>query len=133
MPLYAGQIIRAKDLVPTDFLPVTFVGDWHNFGSGWTDCQFRYDPVRDQVEVKGTVDGRKPDGTDTVGSSSHMFTLPEGYRPSASAAVAAGHVSTPYTSSVQVRFYSSGEVWVHGADQLNTPVVVIDNVAVNVS
>ncbi|WP_277670783.1 hypothetical protein [Saccharomonospora viridis] len=128
MALYAGQIVRAKDLVPTEWMPVEFVAPWHNFGSGWADAQFRYDPVRDEVEIKGTVDGRNSDGSSDIGEESHMFTLPAGYRPASNGSVAAGHVSTPYTSSVLIRFYASGEVWVQGADALRVPVVAINNV-----
>lgn len=128
MALYAGQIVRAKDLVPTEWQPVEFVAPWHNFGSGWADAQFRYDPVKDEVEIKGTVDGRNADGTSSIGAESHVFTLPPGYRPTSNGAVAAGHVSSPYTSSVLVRFYASGEVWLQGADKLTQPVVSINNV-----
>lgn len=125
MALYAGQIIRAKDLVPTEWQPVTFVSPWHNFGSGWTDAQFRYDPIRREVQIKGCIDGRNADGTSSIGAESHVFTLPEGYRPSSSDVAPCGHVSSPYTSTVLARFYSSGEVWVQGANSLTNPVVVL--------
>lgn len=128
MALYAGQIIRARDLVPTEWMPLELIAPWHNFGSGWADAQFRYDPVKQEVEVKGTIDGRNADGTSSIGVESHVFTLPAGYRPVSNGAVAAGHVSSPATASVLVRFYSSGEVWVQGANGLNSPVVSINNV-----
>lgn len=122
MAILAGQIIRAADLVPTEWQPVEFLNGWRNFGSGWSDAQFRKHPLTNIVEVKGTIQG----GTTT--NDVVVFTLPTGYRPIANVAFAVGHVSTPVTSSVEARFYSNGNVTLHGAGSLNAPVVVIDGV-----
>lgn len=128
MPIYAGQIIKAADLVPTEWQPVTFENTWHNFGNGWSDCQFRYHPLQNATEVKGTIDGRDSSGANVVASESLAFNLPEGYRPIANVAVGCGHVSSPVSTNIEVRFYSDGQVTVIGADALTNPVVVIDGV-----
>ena len=127
MPIYAGQILRAADLNPTPWQPVTFTAPWHNFGSGWSDVQFRRRPLTGTVELKGTMDGRTSGG-DAPSNDSLAFVLPEGYRPLSNLAVVIGHVSTPRNSAIQLRAYTNGEVRIIGANSLQAAVVSLDGV-----
>lgn len=128
MALYAGEIIRAADLTPTDWQPVVFRSPWRNYGSGWSDAQFRYHPLTNSVEVKGTINGNDENGDNNVPAESTAFVLPEGYRPISNLATFAGHVSSPVSSNIEVRFLSSGSVNIIGANALTNAVVVIDGV-----
>ncbi|PXY20872.1 hypothetical protein [Prauserella muralis] len=122
MPIYAGQIIRAADLVPTEWQPVAFQNGWRNYGNGWSDVQFRYLPLTDQVEIKGTmISGTEADNT-------VVFTLPEGYRPSSNCSFPIGHVSTPTDSVAQVRFYSDGTVRIYGLAAINIAAMVLEGI-----
>ena len=128
MAIYAGQIIRAIDLSPSEWQPLPLEGNWRNYGNGWSDAQFRSRPLTDTVEVKGTIQWTP----ESPSNEQLMFVLPTGYRPVSNVAVATGHVSTPVENPVEVRFYNDGRVTVIDAEKLTKHVVTIDGVEIYV-
>lgn len=128
MPIYAGQIIRAADLNPGEWVPVSFENTWRNYGNGWSDCVFRWKPLTSTVEIRGTIAGSSEGGSNNVPADSLVFVLPEGYRPSSSLATPIAHISSPQSTAVALRVYTSGQVRVLGANALNTAAVTLDGV-----
>ena len=131
MTIRAGQIIRAADLAPTEWQPVSFQNGWANLGLEYYDAQFRYLPLTNQVELRGAV--YSPGGSNKADGTT-IFTLPEGYRPSARASQPVASLSAPGAAdNPTLRIRTNGEAQIYGVSGTANGAVAIDGMMFVVS
>lgn len=123
MSILAGQIIHAADLSPEAWQPIEFTAnessDWHNYGDGWSDAQFRRHPLEGTLEIRGTIVG-----TRLVNAVPITF-MPAGYRPASNVAFGVNASTTTAGGTCTLRVFSEGGMRLYGAGSLGQSPLVL--------
>lgn len=107
MAFLAGQKLRASELAPGPWQPVTFVNGWTNLGGTWSTVAYRKHPTG-LVELRGACLGG------TIANGTTLYVLPTGYRPTAGHEAHAVANLTSGSADPLIRILSTGEVQIYG-------------------